>query len=269
MSVYKAEKAKYLDRAIKSVWDDQTLKPDEIILIKDGPLGGELNDIISSWKAKISDRLRIITNEKNLGLTKSLNKGIAIARGEYIARMDSDDISMPRRFERQAMFLDSHPDIAVIGGSLQEFDSENENLGVRQYPLDNDAVLKYIHKASPLAHPTVMIRREVFERGILYDERYKTSQDIALWFDILAAGHRIANLEEVTIKFRRDGDVYKRRSKEKAENEFKIYVNGIRRIYGLATWRYVYPLARYIFRMMPVKFVRAVYDSKLRTRLLQ
>lgn len=268
MSVYKSEKPAYLDRSLQSVWDDQTLRPDEIVLVKDGPLNEELSQVVDKWHSKLGDNLVILSNETNLGLTKSLNRGLEVAQGEYIARMDSDDISTPDRFRLQVDYLDSHPDIAVVGGSLQEFDNENECLNVRHYPQTNEDVKKYIYKASPLAHPTVMMRKSIFTNGLSYDERFRTSQDIALWFDVLVSGYKIGNIDDVTIKFRRDGDVFKRRSREKAKNELKIYLNGIHRLYGPITWRYIYPLARFCFRMMPVKIVKAIYGSKLRKAVL-
>lgn len=269
MSVYRSEKPAYLDRSLQSIWDDQTLKPEEIVLVQDGPVGADLAAVIDRWRDRLEERMKLIVNEVNLGLTKSLNRGLEIAGGKYLARMDSDDISAPTRFERQKEYLDNHPDVAVVGGFLQEFDATHDNLGVREYPVDNEHVMHYIYKASPLAHPTVMMRREIFDRGIRYDERYRTSQDIALWYDVLEAGYKIGNLDEVTIFFRRDGDVFKRRSREKAANEFKIYLNGIHRLYGLLTWKYAYPVARYMFRMIPTPLVARIYDSSIRTRFLQ
>lgn len=269
MSVYRSDKPTYFDRALQSVWSDQTLKPDEVVLVEDGPLNKELYEVIGKWKSIIGDKLIVLKNEQNIGLTKSLNKGIKVATGDYIARMDSDDISLPDRFRLQVDYLDAHQDIAVVGGALQEFDSENDNLNIRHYPLTPDDVLAFMHKGSPLAHPTVMIRKNIFDRGLSYDERFRTSQDIALWFDVLVNGYRIANLEEVTIKFRRDGDVFKRRSREKAKNEFRIYLNGIRRLDGIFTFKYAYPIARYIFRLMPVSIVKAIYGSRLRTFVLR
>jgi glycosyltransferase involved in cell wall biosynthesis len=269
MSVYKSEKPAFLDASLHSVWDDQLLKPDEIVLIQDGPVGNGLETIIRDWQTRLGPCLKLIVNEQNVGLTKSLNKGLKIATGTYIARMDSDDISTPARFQKQREYLDNHPEVAIVGGSLQEFDSIHENLGVRHYPKTNEEVLNYIYKASPLAHPTVMMRRSMFEDGLSYNEKYRTSQDIALWFDALDAGYKIGNLDDITIHFRRDGDVFKRRSKDKAKNEFKIYLNGIRRIYGTFTWRYIYPLARYCFRMMPVSVVKFIYGSDLRKKVLQ
>lgn len=269
MSVYKSEKPAYFSRSLQSIWDDQILKPDEIVLIEDGPLGKELTDIIDSWKLKLGDRLCLIVNEQNLGLTKSLNKGLAVAKGKYIARMDSDDISLPERFKLQHEFMESHSDISVVGGGLQEFNEIDDNLGIRLYPFTNEKIREYIYKASPLAHPTVMIRHEVFDAGIRYNDRFRTSQDIALWFDILVSGRKIANLNKVTIKFRRDGDVFRRRSKEKAKNELKIYINGIKRLYGTLNLYYIFPILRYFFRLMPIKIIKFVYGSSLRTKLLQ
>lgn len=269
MSVYKSEQATYLDRALHSIWTDQILKPDQIVLIKDGPLGDDLNEVVEKWRKNIPDVLDIIINLENIGLTKSLNKGLNYITGDYIARMDSDDISTPERFKLQKDFLDNNPDVYVVGGSIIEFDTNHENLGIRKFPLDNPSVLKYIFKASPLAHPTVMMRKKLFGNGIRYNERYRTSQDIALWFDVLKTGYKISNINDVTLRFRRAGDVFKRRSRDKAYNELKIYFNGILDLYGLFTWKYIYPIARYCFRLMPVPIVRFIYGTKLRTKLLQ
>ena len=216
MSVYKNEHPQYLDRSIKSIWTDQTIKPSEIILIEDGPLSDELEQTINRWKELIGNKLIIHKNETNLGLTKSLNIGLKIASSDFIARMDSDDISDPKRFERQTAFLETHPDVAIVGGSMQEFNNNNPKLNVRHYPKNNDEVMRTIYKASPLAHPTVMMRSDIFKNGLKYDERYRTSQDIALWFDAICAGYKIGNIDDVTLYFRRDDEMFKRRSRAKA-----------------------------------------------------
>lgn len=269
MSVYKSEKSSYLDRALKSIWDDQTLKPDEIILVEDGPLGEDLNEVVDRWKERLSDRLVLLYNEVNLGLTKSLNKGIKYVRSEYIARMDSDDISDPLRFERQFNYLQEHRGIDVLGGALQEFNDENSNLNVRHYPLSPEQCREYIVKASPLAHPTVMMRRRIFDEGITYNEQYRTSQDIALWFELLSKGYSIANIPEVTILFRRDDAVFKRRNRSKAINEFKIYMSGIKRLYGVYTFAYLYPMFRLVFRLLPTFVVKWIYGSSIRKRVVE
>ena len=269
MSVYKSEQPAFMGRALQSVWTDQTLKPDQIVLIEDGPLGDGLLEVITAWKERLGERMVIHRNEVNLGLTKSLNIGLRYVTSDLIARMDSDDISDPRRFERQAAFLEGHPDIDIVGGSLQEFDEENPCLNVRHYPRTNEEAMKYIMKASPLAHPTVMMRRKLFDSGLRYDERFRTNQDLALWFDALATGHKIANLQEVTIYFRRDASLYKRRNRSRAIGEFKIYMRGIYRMKGAFTLAYLYPLARLAFRLMPTTVVRWIYGSRIRNGVLQ
>lgn len=269
MSVYKAEIAKYLDEALESIWSYQTLKPNEIVLIEDGPLTDALYMVINKWKASLGEKLVIVQNESNLGLTKSLNKGIATAQFEYIARMDSDDICHPARFSKQFEYLQAHIDIDVVGGCIQEFNSQNECINVRQYPQTHEDVLTYIYKASPLAHPATMIRKRIFDNGLKYNEAYRTSQDIALWFNIIINGGKIANLDSIVLYFRQDDNIFKRRGRSKAINELKIYLNGIRQIYGILTFKYMYPCARFIFRLMPEKIVARIYKGKFRKSFLR
>ena len=238
MSVYKTENPKYFEEALKSIWDDQTRKPEQIVLVEDGPLTDGLSAVINHWKKKLGDVLCICQNETNLGLTKSLNVALQHVKTDLVARMDSDDRSDAKRFERQEAYFESHPDVDIVGGALQEFDEKNDCLNVRNYPLTHEEAIKYIMKASPLAHPAVMMRMKMFHEGLRYDERYRMSQDIQLWFDAIMKGYRIGNIPEVVLYFRRAGDVFKRRSRVKAKNEFKIYMNGIYRMHGLWTTAY-------------------------------
>lgn len=268
MSVYQSEVPQYLDRALQSIWTDQTLKPNEVILIQDGKLGNELLAVISKWQNILKDKLIIHCNKENLGLTKSLNIGLTYATGKYIARMDSDDISMPQRFEKQVAFFKQHPEISVLGGALQEFSEDNDCICIRSYPNDLKSAKKYIVKANPLAHPIVMMRKSIFEHGICYDERYRTSQDIALWFDLISRGFKIANLPDVLLKFRASDTMFSRRSTCYAKNEFLIWMRGIYKLYGVFTLYYIYPLMRFVFRLMPVFLIKLIYSSSLRSKTL-
>lgn len=268
MSVYQSEIPQYLDRAIQSIWTDQTLKPDEVILIQDGKLGNELLSIISKWKNIIGEKLIIHSNPQNIGLTKSLNIGLKYATGDFIARMDSDDISMPYRFEKQVAFFKKHTDVSVLGGTLQEFSEDNDCICIRSYPKDSISVKKYIVKANPLAHPAVMMKSSIFKQGIVYDERYRTSQDVALWFDLVSKGFNIANLTDVLLKFRASDTMFSRRSRHYAKNEFLIWMRGIHKLYGIFTPYYTYPLLRFIFRLMPISIIKFIYSSNLRLKTL-
>lgn len=270
MSVYRSEKPQYLDNALQSVWDDQVRKPDEIILVQDGPLGDELLQVIDKWQTKLNNVLVLIRNEINIGLTKSLNRGIRVAKGEYIARMDSDDISLPNRFEMQENFLDENPSVYVVGGAIQEFNDEDGIIGERHFPKDTEEAINYIHKASPFAHPAVMIRKALFDEGVMYNEAYRTTQDLALWFDVLKTKHQVANLDDFVLKFRRDSNVYQRRkNKEDSQLEMKIHLNGIKELFGFSPIKSLYPIARYTMRLLPNSMINIIYNSRLRGKLLK
>ena len=273
LSVYKNEKPESLSRALSSIWDDQTLKPSLVVLVEDGPIPAELESIVDGLQLRVNASgvatVTVVKLPVNGGLTKALNQGLKYATGVLIARMDSDDIADPKRFERQVAYLEEHPEVDIVGGSLQEFDRENECLNIRHYPLTHEEACRYIVKACPLAHPAVMMRRRIFDEGLWYDERYRMSQDIKLWFDAIMAGYRIGNIPEVVLYFRREGDVFRRRSRAKAWNEFKIYMNGIYRMKGLLTPAYIYPIARYCFRLLPPAVVKWIYGSKLRKKVLE
>ena len=273
MSVYKSEKGAFLDRSLQSVWDDQTRKPEQIVLIEDGAIPEDLELIIDSFQLRVNAsgvaKMEVVKLPVNGGLTKALNAGIKHVTGDLIARMDSDDISAPQRFDLQEKFLRENPEVDILGGSMQEFDDEHECLNVRHYPLTHEDACKYIVKACPLAHPAVMMRRRIFDEGLHYDERYRMSQDIKLWYDAILAGYRMANLQEIVLFFRQQGDVFRRRSRVKAWNEFKIYMNGIYRMHGLFTLAYRYPIARYVFRNLPPSLVKKIYESGMRKKVLE
>lgn len=262
-------KTEYLRQSFDSIWTKQTLRPDQIVLVEDGPIDAEQEQLVEQWKAELSDTLVICKHKENQGLTKALNLGIQHVTSDLIARVDCDDVSAPDRFRLQHDFLEQHPEIDILGGAMQEFSEENPCICVRQYPQTDEQVRKYILKASPLSHPSVMMRTKMFRNGLKYDERYRTSQDIALWYDALLDGYRISNLPNIILFFRRSDNVMKRRARKKAKNEFLIYVNGIYRMKGLFTFSYFYPLMRFFIRLLPVGMISWFYNSKIRKFLLK
>lgn len=194
MSAYNAEK--YIKEAIDSILN-QTFKDFEFIIINDGSTDST-RDIILSYK---DSRIRFIENKKNIGLTKSLNKGLKLAKGEYIARLDADDSSMPKRFEKQINFLDKHKDIAVIGNWIEIIDEETNKAHVLKNSC-NSAIIKWaqIFK-NQMDHSSVFFRKKIIEEVGSYKEIYKYAQDFDLWFRVLRK-YKIANLPEVLTKYR-------------------------------------------------------------------
>lgn len=267
MSVYVKDSPNFLNDSLNSIWDLQTLKPEELILVKDGKLTRELDLIIENWKKKLGEKLIIVKNCENIGLTKSLNKGIEFCRGDFIARMDADDISASNRFQLQMDFFKKNKSIDILGGSMNEFDSSNVSLNVRTYPNTMPKILNQICKSSPLCHPSVMFRKRVFDEGNRYNEKYITSQDLALWFELIKNGYVISNLDDILINFRINNSFSKRRSFDKAVDEFKIYIRGIFSLYGFS-FKLIFPFTRFFFRLLPTFFTRLIYKSRLRTFFL-
>lgn len=269
MSTYCRERHDYLDEAFKSIWTDQKRKPDQIVLVEDGPLTSQLYDVIGYWRNQLGDVLTIIENKCNLGLAESLNNGIKECTGDLIARMDSDDRSAPDRFFLQEKYMVEHPDVDILGGSLEEFNDKGTLSNIRRYPLCMKDVVATIHKASPLGHPSVMFRRRFFENGYKYSNKYYICEDVSLWFDAVKGGRIINNIPDVILFFRRNDSMMTRRGKEKAWSEFLAYSEGIKNLYGLATFKYIYPLMRMAFRLMPTSIIRAIYNSNFRKAVVK
>ena len=267
MAVHNGVEPQHLHEALESL-HNQTLQPRQIILVEDGRLSKPLKRVIAKWRWVWRHRLTTIRNRNNRGLTASLNRGLGQVRYPLIARMDSDDIAHPKRLELQASYLAKHPEVSILGGAIEEF-GISTTPAMRHYPLTHEEVVRSIHRASPLAHPAVMMRREIFLNGLRYDERYRTSQDIALWFDAICAGYRIANLRETVLYYRCNSEMYRRRGYGKAWNEFTIYLRGIRRLHGSFSWRYIFPVGRFLARLMPSGIIRRLYRSDLRKLVVE
>jgi glycosyltransferase involved in cell wall biosynthesis len=121
LSLYDKEKPEYLDQSLSSIWDDQTLKPNQIVLVKDGPLTPELDTLVLEWQEKLGGILTVVALPKNIGLGAALNEGLKYCKHGLVARMDADDISMPDRFEKQIAFFENNEGAVIVGSSIFEF----------------------------------------------------------------------------------------------------------------------------------------------------
>ena len=195
MSVYN-EPVEWMKQAIDSILN-QTFSDFEFIIINDKPDRVENKQLLDEYASK-DPRIVIITNEQNIGLTKSLNKGLLIAQGEYIARMDADDISFNDRFEKQVRLMDERPEVSVCGGWITLFGDKS---GTLKYPKSNSTICLFID--SPFAHPSVMIRHCFLrDNSLLYNESCETSQDFDLWVTMFGLGAQFYNLQEPILKYR-------------------------------------------------------------------
>jgi glycosyltransferase involved in cell wall biosynthesis len=194
MPVHNSEQ--YLAEAIDSILC-QTWSDFELIIINDG--SQDNSTVVISEYQKRDSRIRVYTQE-NLGVTFALRRGWQATLGEYIARMDADDISLPKRFEQQVKFLNEHPEIGVVGTWVKTFNSESPTIW--RYPTDHPAIKAQLLFGPPLAHPSVMMRKALFDSAqINYDPTYKRAQDYALWVE--AAKHfHLANIPQVHLLYR-------------------------------------------------------------------
>lgn len=195
MAVYNGEK--YLPEAINSILG-QTFTDFEFLIVDDGS-SDRTPEIINCYQ---DPRIKVISNPYNVGLTHSLNKGLDLARGEYVARMDSDDISLPDRLARQVAHMDVNSEVAVCGTWAKDIDSEGKVTGVRETPVGRSLEREY-WRPSPIIHPSAMIRRAHLN-GLRYDEQIRYAQDFDLWLRIKPV-HKLANLPEYLLLYRVHG----------------------------------------------------------------
>ncbi len=215
MSIY-GESIEWIEEAINSILS-QSFNSFELIIINDKPNRVE-NRILLEKYVKRDDRIRIVTNELNLGLTKSLNKGFALAKAKYIARMDADDISDSDRLQLQFDFLEDNPEIDICGTWVRTFGGKKRKAWKNPVTWENlKASLVFGNR---LSHASVMIKRSSLEQvNLKYDESYIKAQDYALWSDAVFSGLKLCNIPKYLLKYREhEAQISSRTGSE--QNEF-------------------------------------------------
>jgi len=221
MSVYNAEK--YLKKAIESILD-QSFDDFEFIIIDDKSQDSSA-DIISRYSKK-DQRIKYFKNRENKGLTFSLNKGLKLAHGDYIARMDADDISHPKRLEKQYTYLQKNNDIALLGTAAYNIDEKGEVISNRNVPLSFEEIKENIKMVNPIIHPSVMFRKkDIIDIGC-YNEKYTKVQDYELWFRAIANGLKAENLEEQLLYYRVNNQYFERKSLNYRITDLKVRWTG-------------------------------------------
>jgi glycosyltransferase involved in cell wall biosynthesis len=222
ISVYAKERSEFLDKALESVWDSQTLKPSQIVLVEDGPLTEELDMTILKWKSKLSNNFKLITLSKNVGIAGALNEGILHCDYDYVARMDSDDISVPNRFETQVNFAMRNPDIDCFSSWVAEYDEELSSfMKLRKLPLHHSQIYDFCKKRNPLSHPAVFFKKAAVKKVGAYPNVYP--EDYFLWFKLIEKGYKLANLPDILVHMRTGKDLIGRRGWVMLKGEITIY----------------------------------------------
>lgn len=268
MSVYKNDKPEYVDIAIQSIFIKQTIKPNEIVLVVDGPISEELESLIDSYALDYSEIFTIIKLEKNQGLGNALRVAVEKAKYDWIARMDSDDIAISDRFEKQIAFLQENQDIDILGGQITEFiDVESNVVGVRNVPLLSKDINDYIKARCPLNHMTVMLRKDkVLAVGNYIEWHY--NEDYYLWIRMFLAGCQFANLPETLVNVRVGKEMYQRRGGWKyflSEAKLQKYMFD-NKLIGLIRFMYNV-LGRFVIQvLMPNKLRGFIFQKLFRVK---
>ncbi len=209
MTVYRDDNPAYFELSLDSMLN-QTYKPDEIVLVKDGPVGDVLQSVIDA-RLKNAVHIKQIQLPANVGLGLALNEGLKHCSNELVARMDADDYSMPNRCELQINAFKSNPGLDIVGCPADEFVDDIDNIiGCRNVPCPNADIYTFARKRDPFNHPTVMYKKSaVIDAGMYSD--YRKNQDTDLWIKMLSNGAECLNLSEHVFRFRFDERTYKKR----------------------------------------------------------
>ena len=214
-SVYKNDRPEYVRVALDSMLVNQTIKPAEIVLVQDGPVPAELSSLLNKYECKYAGVMNIIRLEKNGGLGNALQLGTKAAKYDLVARMDSDDICLPNRFETQLAYMEQHQDCDIVGGQMTEFIGEPTNIvGKRIVPLSDNDIKEYMKSRCALNHVTVMFRKNAVLKAGNYQDWF-WNEDYYLWVRMMMAGCKFANIPDVAVNVRSGADQYARRGGKK------------------------------------------------------
>ncbi len=233
ISIYAKEQPEYLQESLESVFN-QTLSPDEVIIVEDGSLTPSLYSVLEKYSS-LHPELKRIPLSKNLGLGRALNEGLRHCSYDLVARMDTDDVCFPDRFATQVEYMDSHPDVSVVGCATVGFECSIDNEIYHKFlPTEPDEVSKYAGSRCPTSHPGCMFRKKDVLAAGGYIHQYLL-EDYYLWVRMLAKGMKIGNIGRPLLYFRTSPDMYRRRGGLKyAQSELdfiiKMYHLGINSI---------------------------------------
>lgn len=209
MSVYKNEHPEYLANAIDSILG-QTYPASEIVIVEDGPLTPELYGLLTEYSQRCPMLKRVpFTTNRGLGL--ALRDGVMACSYDWIARMDTDDIAKPERFQRQVEYIESHPEIALVGTAIEEFSNNPETPESQTIlPAANEDIIAFSKKRNPFRHMTMMLKKSaILESGNYRD--FLWFEDYDLWVRMLQHGFRGANIQEILVSVRADAEMFARR----------------------------------------------------------
>lgn len=267
LSLYQKEDHLALDKCFQSIWVDQTVKPNEIILVLDGPIGEELAQCVQDWQNLIADTLKVIPLSQNVGLGNALNEGLKHCSNEWVFRMDTDDICVTDRFKKQIEFIHSNPDIVLFGGQIMEFNENPNDLSVlKRVPQLHEEIKKFAQKRCPFNHMTVAYKKSVIQ-GVGGYQHHLFMEDYNLWLRVIGQGYQVANLPDIVLYARVGNGMHARRKgfeyikSEKQLLDLKKQLKLQSPVHANILF-----LIRSAFRLLPSGILGKVYNNFLRKK---
>lgn len=209
LSLYIKEQPSFLKRCLDSLLS-QTLQPNEIVLVKDGPLTSELDAVVSDF-AKHCASLKVLALPQNQGLGRALNEGLKYCSYDLVARMDTDDIAKPDRFEKQVRIFNEHPEVDICSAWMEEFfNSPQNSVSIKKLPEIHADIVLYAQSRNPINHPVAMFRKKAVIAAGGY-QHFPLFEDYYLWVRMLKNGAKFYNIQESLLYFRISPDMFMRR----------------------------------------------------------
>ena len=268
ISIYFKEQPEHLNQCLESIWDNQTVKPSEIILIEDGPLTSELDHMIEFWKEKLVDVLKVTKLAENVGTGKAKNIGLQQCMNEIVAIVDTDDISVTDRFEKQISIISKDPELAILGGQSVEFiDDPSCPSGIRNVPLTDRELRQYVKKQSPFNNMTIAYRKSKILDVGGYQHHY-WMEDYNLFLRVIAKGYKVSNLPDVLVYARIDNGMHgRRRGFEYIKSEKQLLDLKKQLKIQSPFYANMYFIVRSAFRLMPANLLGKIYNRFLRKKV--
>lgn len=261
MCVYHKDDAAHFKQAVESVTVRQTLPPTEVVIVVDGPIAGELKSVVREFE-KQSDLFNVIWLPNNLGHADARRTAFQAAKHEIIAIMDADDVSLPNRFEKQVAFLESHPEVAVLGGQIDEFIEEETNVvGRRIVPCTHEDILIWLKGRCPFNQVSVTLLRSPAAAVGGYLDWY-CDEDYYLWIRMAEAGYKFANLPDVLVNVRVGKEMYRRRGGWK-------YFKSEAKLQGYMLSHKLISLPRYVYNVMGRFAIQVAMPNRIRGFIFQ
>lgn len=264
MSLYAKERPEFLRQSLNSIFT-QSLPANEVILIEDGPLTPELYAIVDEYVEKHSE-IKVIPLPVNGGLGHALNEGLKYCGYDLIARMDTDDIAKPDRFQKQVSFMEAHPEIDCSSAWIEEFVDNKDNIvSIKKLPERSAEIYQYGKSRCPINHPTSIFRKHIVIECGGYGP---FPEDYYLWGKMLAKGSKLYNIQESLLYFRTSDDVYKRRG---GLNYYKAMLELQKVLYRISYTSYPEYLRNVTFRtivaLIPNRLRAFLYLNFLRVKI--